>query len=111
MIKPTVGRQVWYRPYTPAGLLSAPGADVGDRAIPHLIGQPLAATVTAVWADDCVSVTVLDIQGGSHGRSSVTLWQGEGEAPTDRGYCEWMPYQKGQAAKTEALEQQIGHGG
>ena len=37
----------------------------------------------------------------------MPLWHGEGESP-DHPHCEWMPYQKGQAAKTEQLEERLG---
>lgn len=36
------------------------------------------------------------------------LLQDNDRAPKDAAYCEWMPFQKGQAAKTEQLERQAG---
>lgn len=93
VIKPTVGRVVWYRPCA-----SDPfnGSD----------GQPLAAIVTHVWNDRMVNLGVFDPNGFVHGVTSVTLAQEGDEAPTAR-YCEWMPYQKGQAAKTASLEAKL----
>lgn len=106
MIKPTVSRFVWYRPYTTPNVmvLDYAGKSQFDNGLPCVMGEPLPALITAVWGDDCVSVTVFDINGGSHGRPSIHLWHGEGERPTERRYCEWMPFQKGQATKTEEME-------
>jgi hypothetical protein len=53
-----------------------------------------------------VNLTVFDHNGCPHSRTSITLIQ-EGDDPNligGRAWCEWMPYQKGQAAKTEAAE-------
>jgi hypothetical protein len=118
MIKPTVGRVVWYRPYIKPGRLSVLRTEAEfsdcDNGLPHLPGEPLPAIVAAVWnGNGTVNLTVFDINGQSHGRQGVFLWQGEEVSgrPLGMRYCEWMPYQKGQAAKTEALEKQIGHGG
>jgi hypothetical protein len=97
MIKPTVGRVVWFWPAstTPKGTPDA---------------QPLAATIAYVHSDTMVNLTVHDRDGETYGLTSVKLWHGEGESP-DMPHAEWMPYQKGQAAKTEAIEKQIGAGG
>lgn len=96
MIKPTVGRVVWFWPAStlPKG---SPGA------------QPLAATIAFVHSGTCVNLTVHDRNGETYGMTSAELWHGEGESP-DRPHCEWMPYQKGQAAKTEELERSVKEG-
>lgn len=89
VIKPTVGRIVWYWPGA-----TDPGIDNGD--------QPLAAIVTHVWSDSCINLSAFGQDGTPHGRKSVTLIQeGEGRDP-DNSFAEWMPYQKGQAAKHDA---------
>jgi hypothetical protein len=86
MITPTIGRIVWF------------------WNSPELRGaQPEAAIVAKVWSDTMVNLGVFRDNGNCTGFTSVTLWQGEGEPPAS-AYCEWMPYQKGQAAKTDALE-------
>lgn len=95
MITPTVGRIVWYYPFP-----NDPGPSPG--------GQPLAAVVAHVWSDTCVNLAVMDANGATYNRTSVLLVQ-EGNARPDVGFCEWMPYQKGQAAKTEALEAKLGN--
>lgn len=88
MISPTVGRVVWYHPF-PAD----PGPSPGD--------QPLCALVTHVWSDTCVNLAIFDANGVAYSRTSVLLHQ-DGNPKPDRGFCEWMPFQKGQAAKYDA---------
>ncbi|MBF5006826.1 hypothetical protein ISG32_21500 [Diaphorobacter sp. NR2-3-3-1] len=46
----------------------------------------------------------MDANGNAHSRTSVPLVQDGDSCPANGYYCEWMPYQKGQAAKTEAAE-------
>ena len=87
MIAPTVGRVVWYR------------KNLGDE-------QPFAALIVHVWSDTCVNLAYFDANGIAENETSVLLWQ-EGNPKPDYRYCEWMPYQKGQAAKTEALEKKL----
>jgi hypothetical protein len=65
--------------------------------------QPMAATVVYVWNDRLVNLQVLDHAGSAHSPTSVPLLQDEDARP-DGYFCEWMPYQKGQAAKTEQFE-------
>lgn len=57
---------------------------------------------------DRINIAWFDASGRAHGLEAVHLWNGEGERPLHR-YCEWMPYQKGQAAKTEELERAAHH--
>jgi hypothetical protein len=92
MIKPTIGRVVWF------WLDEFQATDTGQ--------QPNAAMVVRVWNDTCVNLVVFDANGNWHPRGSVTLWQGEGPRPFGP-HCEWMPFQKGQAAKAEELEKKI----
>ena len=89
MIKPTVGRVVWYNP----GKIY-----VG----PDPRGQPHAGIVTYVHSDSCVNLALFDSNGVAYSRTSVTLFQGDTDRPSG-AYAEWMPYQLGQAAKTEAV--------
>lgn len=86
VIKPTVGRVVWFFKYTGRG----------HRG-------PLAAHVCAVHSDRHVNLMVIDEDGTTSPEKTVTLVQGGEEAP-EGDYCCWMPYQVGQAAKTEAAE-------
>lgn len=90
-IKPTVGRIVWFYERLPA---------VGESKI---VG-PLAATISHVWDDMVVNLSVLSPNGQWNPVTSVPLMQdGSGDTTISR-WCEWMPYQKGQAAKTEQAE-------
>jgi len=97
MIKPTVGRVVWYWPnehdHKALGAFAYEGSD-----------QPFAATVSFVHSDRMVNLSVVDHNGAQYERRSVTLLQDGDTVNSKAGYAEWMPYQKGQAAKTEALE-------
>lgn len=96
MIVPTPGRIVWFRPHAADRLF------IGD--------VPLAAMIVRVHSDTCVNLVVWDSSGNAHPRSSVWLVQDGYQAPPEGNYAEWMPYQKGQAAKAEALESQLAKG-
>jgi len=89
VISPTPGRVVWFRPAAHDG-------------IGTLNGQPLAAIVAGVHNDRLVNLAVFDAYGNSQQRSSVTLVQPGDDVPAGGSYAEWMPYQIGQAAKTQA---------
>lgn len=86
MIQPTIGRVVWFHPYATEATY--------------------AAIICHVWSDTCVNLVTFNSNGESIPQHSAFLWQGEGERPASN-YAEWMPYQLGQAAKTEALQQQL----
>ena len=90
MIKPTVGRVVWFYKYV---------AGQGHKG-------PLAAHVCCVHSDTKVNLMVIDESGCCHPETSVYLAQPESEVP-EGNYCCWMPYQQGQAAKTEAAEKAL----
>ncbi len=87
-ITPTIGRVVWFHPEAPHG------------------AQTWAGIVAYVHSPGMVNLAVFDANGHSVSKTSVPLIQDGDERPQSY-YCEWMPYQKGQAAKTEALEAQI----
>ena len=87
MIKPTVGRVVLYSPLD------------AESHVRH------AAIIAHVWSDTTVSLAVFDSNGIPYNRTSVFLYQ-DGLKPSSN-FCEWMEYQKGQAAKTEALEENL----
>lgn len=89
MIKPTVGRVVWYYPS---------GASRES--------QPYAAFIAYVHSDTMINVGGFNSQGTSFGDTSVLLLQDPDSYgnPGGGAWAKWMPYQHGQAAKTEALE-------
>ena len=95
MIKPTVGRVVWVsRPY--------------ESADPK---QPEAGLITYVHDDRKVNVAGFDHDGNPYRVVNVPLLQDNDRKPEGVPFCVWMPYQKGQAAKTEELEKQKGGDG
>lgn len=87
IIKPTVGRVVLF---VPKHSSIAFGFDI-------IAGKPHAATIAYVHGDRCVNLSVCDTNGKHFPRTSVTLRQ-PGESDPGGDYCEWMPYQVGQAA-------------
>lgn len=92
MIKPTIGRVVLFWDRSP------------DRPAQS---QAHAALVAFVHSDTMVNLSVFDAEGHPFSQTSVRLLGDNEEAPNGP-YCEWMPFQKGQAAKTEALEAAAG---
>lgn len=91
MIKPTIGRVVWFYP-----------SDFTEG------GQPQAALIAFVHSDNCINLAAHDVNGNGYGATSVPLVQ-DGELVPENGYyAKWMPYQVGQAKKNEA--QDIGSG-
>jgi hypothetical protein len=66
-----------------------------------------AAIITHVHHDRLVNLAVFDANSHLHPRTSVPLVQEGDPKPEAGGYCEWMPYQKGQASKYEELERQL----
>ncbi len=83
MIKPTVGRVVWYYP---------PGKSHTE--------QPLAALITYVHSDTMINVAFFNANGQSFGDTSVVLLQDDDSYgnPGGGSWARWMPYQKAVAA-------------
>lgn len=94
MIKPTVGRVVLFHPSS-----NEASADFTPTKI-------CAAIIAYVHSDSMVNLAVFDGNGVAHSATSVFLFQ-DGETPPADFYCEWMPSQKGQAAKTEQAESDL----
>lgn len=95
MIKPTIGRVVWLWPC--AGVLEDKKIVYRDKTL------PLAATVAYVWSDRMVNLAAVDQDGKPFNLTSVLLLQGDETYAPVGSYCEWMPYQKGQAEKAQAV--------
>lgn len=87
MIKPTIGRKVWFWAHVPVH--------------GYATSQPEDATVVYVHSDDCVNLRVTDHSGYSRPESSVALWDGDGGQPDTR-HAQWMPFQLGQAKQITA---------
>ena len=77
MIKPSIGRVVWYHP---AGSSST--------------DQPNAAIIAHVWSDTCVNLAVFSANGEASFQTSVFLYDPETTPRPFCSYAEWMPYQK-----------------
>lgn len=105
IIKPTVGRKVWYRPSKDDQLGPTPMAVTGN--------QPLDATIIAVWGDRVVNLLVTDSVGRQFPVLSARLLQGDDKPHLDRdaspagGYAEWMPYQKAQTEVVKPASQKM----
>jgi hypothetical protein len=95
VIEPTVGRVVWVRP------------GKNFKAVQHDGKQPLAALVVYVHDNRHVNLSVFDALGKHHALINVQLLQDDDKPESDMPYAEWMPFQKGQAAKTEAVEAKL----
>lgn len=86
VIKPTVGRIVLFYHWV-EGLKT------------HEL-KPVPAIITDVLSDRTIDVTVFAPSSGVQCRRASLVQAGE--APPPRSHCTWMPYQQGQAAKTDA---------
>jgi len=88
-ITPTNGRVVLY---TPAE---------AQYSIP-CEGLKLAAIISHVHPDGSVNLAIFGSDGTMAARKHVPLVQ-EGDLIPAGGYAQWMPYQLGQAAKTDSV--------
>ena len=96
LITPTPARMVHYHP--------------AEGELPAYAYAPtLAAIVCYVHSNSLVNLCVFDKQGQQHARVMVTLVQpgGDVEAVRMGPWCEWMPYQVGQAGKANELTRQL----
>lgn len=99
IIKPTVGRVVWYRLRDKDDIHMCRFNTQGESR-----PDPLTALIVGVETDRLVNLIVFDTSGQMFPRKSVPLVQDGEPVSGCCAYCEWMPFQKGQAAKTEAAE-------
>jgi hypothetical protein len=69
---------------------------------------PLVALVAYVHSDRCINVAAFDQNGHAlAGYTSVTLLQGDDPKLEGGYFASWMPFQKGQAVRTEQLGAQL----
>lgn len=94
MISPSNGQIVWY----------TPAHDHMD-ATQHDPLRPLAAMIVHVWGDRMVNLAVFNSDGHQTARTSVILLQDDDPKPKAGRFCEWMPFQLGQARKTEEAQE------
>jgi hypothetical protein len=100
MIKPTIGRIVHF--YGPGG----------NHYIHQRGCEPVPAMIVGVHDDRLVNLVVFDFLGHCWPLPKVPLLQtGDVINGLPSMYCCWMPYQVGQATKTEELQARLdGHG-
>jgi hypothetical protein len=89
-IDPTIGRIVWFFPPIDGGR--------------HEDGQPFGSMIAGVNDGGTINLQVAARDGSPYGASNVLLVQDGDPIDQDKAHAVWMPYQKGQAAKTEALQ-------
>jgi len=99
-ITPTVGRVLHFIPT--ADYMAGRKLAFGNPT------QPLAAVIAYVHSDTMVNLTVWDQNGEQFSVCSVPLVQEGCDMIVGSFYAQWMPYQKGQAAKTELAESALG---
>lgn len=97
MIEPTVGRLVHFRP----------GRQATTLRVQYDPKQPLAAIVAYVHTPRSVNLDVIDALGRHHAFTNVRLLQDDDKGTDDEPFAEWMPFQKGQAQKTEQAEKAL----
>ena len=104
MIKPTVGRVVWFYP-------SVAWAAENDVAY-GVPGEPLTALIAHVINERMINLAAFDQNGKPFNATSVPLLEENVPLNDDSMsfHAVWMPYQKGQAAKAEALEKSMING-
>ena len=94
-IKPTVARMVHFYPGAHNAFFNAKP------------GEPLAAIVAAVNADGTLNLSVIDSEGYQSPAKGIPLLQNGCQTNIGGDHCEWMPYQVGQAQKTEEVQSQL----
>lgn len=92
MIKPTVGRVVWYWPH------GNRVTKIDDKPV-----QPNAAIICYVHSDILINLAVFTELGSPYQHINCDLVQDD--RVRDGPCATWMPYQLGQAARTEAQKQ------
>jgi len=100
MIKPTIGRKLWF--WKTRDAYNASAANNHDHTKVLVADQPEDATVVAVWSPGVVNLYVVDHDGVGQARTSVPLLQ-EGDHIPVKDFATWMPFQVGQA-KAQAKE-------
>lgn len=91
MIRPSIGRKVWFWPnsyeFNEAKLMGFEGS----------APQPEDACVVYVHSDRCVNLRVSNHVGETRAETSAFLLQEGDPVPQHGGFATWMPFQVGQA--------------
>ncbi len=102
-IRPTIGRRVWFRPSADYLARNPTMTQLNPE-------QAMDAGIVYVHHDHMVNLQVADHVGRQFMVPSVPLLAGAWEASDGLDFAaEWMPFQKGQAAKSEVSEKAISH--
>lgn len=86
IIKPTIGRIVWFRAHS----------SLPDE-------QAQAAIICYVHNDTAILIAVFSHAGYTYPLQYVKLIQEGEDTPYGEDYAEWMPYQQNQQAKSDAM--------
>lgn len=100
MIKPTVGRKVWF--WSSLAQYHRALEQNFDHELLLIDSQPQDATIVAVWSPSMINLHVIDHTGLGRSETSVQLMQ-EGDPFPEGRFATWMPFQIGQA-KAQAGE-------
>lgn len=103
---PSIGRKVWFWPLPELCTVSMPPSQP-EQFVRFDPAQALDATVVYVHSSTMVNLCVRDHIGRTHEVQSVYLrpsYFGEDMPLPAAAHATWMPYQIGQAAKTERME-------
>ncbi|MEY4428614.1 MAG: Erwinia phage vB EamM Alexandra [Pseudomonadota bacterium] len=105
IIKPTIGRRVWYWPSTyDTGCM-----ETKPPTVMEFNGtQPCDAGVVYVHGDRLVNLSVTDHNGNVHKRNSVTLHQPGDVISAGGGYAVWMDYQISATLESTAHKRSVG---
>jgi len=101
VIKPTIGRRLWFWPNGVKFLSNGAALSVIHPAEGQA-QQPLDAGVVFVSNDRLLNLDVTDHYGHHHQATSVPLLQDDDPVPTSGAYATWMDYQKQQAETAPA---------
>lgn len=93
MIKPTIGRKLWYWATLSRYHEAQKYTEQHDCPVQD---QPEDATIAAVWDPKLVNLVVTDHNGIVRSETSVILLQ-EGDPLPNSRFATWMPFQVGQA--------------
>lgn len=95
VIKPTIGRRIWFR---------CNDSFAKEKGIYRIDdAQAMDAGIVYVHGDTMVNLIITDHIGNTHAVNSVVI-VGDTDGNSHAMWCEWMPYQKEQAKTVKSTE-------
>lgn len=94
MIKPSIGRKLWF--WKSRDAYNASAHNNHDHTMVGIDDQPEDATIVGVWNPTLLNLQVIDHSGVSRAQTSVPLLQ-EGDTIPLSNFATWVPFQVGQA--------------